>query len=61
MPTPIEVQKHLSGIDYPASKEQIVSTAKREGAPGDVLTALESIPDGQYDGPTAVSKAVAAD
>ncbi|MGN8048278.1 DUF2795 domain-containing protein [Curtobacterium sp. 22159] len=58
-PNPIQVQKYLSGIDYPASKDDIVATAEREGADGDVLDALRAIPDGEYDAPTAVSSAVA--
>ncbi|OIH99835.1 MULTISPECIES: DUF2795 domain-containing protein [unclassified Curtobacterium] len=57
-PNPIQVQKYLSGIDYPASKDDIVSTAEQENAPDDVLEALRGIPDREYDGPTAVSSAV---
>ncbi|MBT2502468.1 DUF2795 domain-containing protein [Curtobacterium sp. ISL-83] len=57
-PNPIEVQKYLSGIDYPASKDDIVATAEQEGAEGDVLEALKNIPEGEYDAPTAVSSAV---
>jgi hypothetical protein len=57
-PNPIEVQKYLSGIDYPASKDDIVATAEREGADGEVLDALRQIPDQEYDAPTAVSSAV---
>ncbi|MCY1693866.1 hypothetical protein BIU98_08910 [Curtobacterium sp. MMLR14_010] len=57
-PNPIQVQKFLSGIDYPASKDDIVTTAEKEGADDNVLDALKQIPDQEYDGPTAVSKAV---
>jgi hypothetical protein len=57
-PNPIQVQKFLGGIDYPASKEDIVRTATDAGADDDVLNALEGIPDREYDGPTAVSEAV---
>ncbi|KQS06075.1 DUF2795 domain-containing protein [Curtobacterium sp. MCLR17_007] len=57
-PNPIQIQKYLSGIDYPASKDDIVSTAEQQGAEGDVLDALKGIPDGEYDAPTAVSSAV---
>lgn len=57
-PNPIEVQKHLGGIDYPASKDDIVSAAESSGADGDVLDALRAIPDRQYDAPTDVSSAV---
>jgi hypothetical protein len=58
-PNPIQVQKFLGGIDYPASKDTIVSKAQQEGADGNVLDALRGIPDREYDGPTAVSEAVA--
>ncbi|MEK6312574.1 MULTISPECIES: DUF2795 domain-containing protein [Curtobacterium] len=57
-PNPIEIQKYLSGVEYPASKDDIVATAEREGASGDALEALKNIPDGDYDAPTAVSSAV---
>ena len=57
-PNPIQIQKFLSGMDYPVSKETILETAKKEGADDNVLDALGRIPDGQYDAPTAISKAV---
>lgn len=58
-PNPIQVQKFLGGIDYPASKEDIVRAALEAGADDHVLEALEAIPDREYDGPTAVSEEVA--
>ncbi|MBD0329828.1 MAG: NUDIX domain-containing protein [Thermoleophilia bacterium] len=58
-PTPIEAQKYLGGIDYPASKQQVVEHARGQGAEGALLQALESIPDREYDGPNAVSAALA--
>jgi hypothetical protein len=58
-PNPIQVQKFLGGIDYPASRDDIVSTAEKAGADTEVLNALRGIPDREYDGPTAVSEAVA--
>lgn len=57
-PNPIQIQKFLGGMDYPVSKDTILSTAKDKGAPEDVQQALERIPDGEYDAPTAISKAV---
>lgn len=59
-PDPIQVQKVLGGIDYPASKDEIVSAAQESGADDRVLEALNAIPDREYDGPTAVSEAVAS-
>jgi hypothetical protein len=57
-PNPIQVQKFLGGIDYPASKQDIVSTAEGNGADENVLNALKNIPDQDYDAPTAVSAAI---
>ena len=57
-PNPIQVQKFLGGIDYPANKETLISRAKESGADSNVLDALQNIPDKEYDGPTAVSSAV---
>ena len=57
-PNPIQIQKFLSGMDYPVSKDTILETAKKEGADDNVLEALGRIPDSQYDAPTAISKAV---
>ncbi len=29
---PIELQKHLKGVDYPATKEELIETAIEQGA-----------------------------
>jgi hypothetical protein len=58
MVSPIDIQKALSGMDYPASKQQIVQHAEKNGADGEVLEALRKIEDREYDGPSGVSKAV---
>jgi len=55
---PIELQKHLGGVDYPASRDDLVKKAEQNGADEDVLEALRGIPDREYDAPTAVTKAV---
>ncbi|MGY1813540.1 DUF2795 domain-containing protein [Blastococcus sp. SYSU D00820] len=58
MVSPIDIQKALSGMDYPASKEQIVSHAESNGGGKDVLEALKGIEDREYEGPSGVSSAV---
>jgi hypothetical protein len=58
MVSPIDIQKALSGMDYPANKEQILQKAEQNGADDQVLEALRRIPDREYDGPSGVSKAV---
>jgi hypothetical protein len=55
----IKVQKYLSGVDYPTTKEDLVTHAQRKGADKEAMEALRGIPDGEYDGPNKVSQAVA--
>lgn len=57
-PNPIDIQKYLARVDYPASKDTLVETATREGAAADILKALSALPDGTYNGPTEVSSAL---
>jgi hypothetical protein len=54
-----EVQKALGGINYPATKDQLIERARANNAGTDVLAVLEDIPDGEYGGPNEISKAVA--
>ncbi|NYI04170.1 DUF2795 domain-containing protein [Allostreptomyces psammosilenae] len=56
-PNPIELQKALGGVDYPASKQDIVDKAESSGASETVLNSLRALPDGEYDGPDKVQKA----
>ncbi|MBB5897185.1 hypothetical protein BJ998_008444 [Kutzneria kofuensis] len=56
-PNPIQMQKFLGGMEYPASKDQIVEHAKSKGADEAVLDGLKAIPDREYNGPNAVSQA----
>ena len=53
---PIQAQKFLGGLDYPASKQEVVDHARRRDADEDVLSAREQIADREYDGPNAVSE-----
>jgi hypothetical protein len=55
----IKIQKFLSGVHYPATKEQLVQHAREKKADKDALDALEQIADGEYGGPNEVSRAVA--
>jgi hypothetical protein len=54
-PNPIQMQKFLAGMDYPASKDALVEHARKKGADEEVLRKLEAMPDRTYDGPNAVS------
>jgi hypothetical protein len=58
MVSPIDIQKALSGMDYPASKSDIVAHAEQQGGDQEVLEALRKIEDREYEGPSGVSSAV---
>jgi Protein of unknown function (DUF2795) len=55
---PIEVQRHLSGVDYPASKDQIIATAEENDAPQEIIEALQQMDGDQFDGPDDVMGAL---
>lgn len=55
---PIEVQKHLSGVDYPASKDEIIATAEQNDAPQEIIEALQRMDGDQFDGPDDVMEAL---
>ncbi|MDR5784469.1 DUF2795 domain-containing protein [Caballeronia sp. LZ065] len=54
----IEMQKALKGVDYPADKQTLVEMARSNSASDDVLSALDGLPEGQFQTPAEVSKAV---
>ncbi|ONI60881.1 hypothetical protein ALI44B_10030 [Leifsonia sp. ALI-44-B] len=58
---PIELQKHLGGVDYPASRDDLVSAAEKNGAGDEVLDALKGLPEQDFDAPTAVTQAVSGE
>ena len=53
---PIQAQRFLGGLDYPASKQQVVDHACGRDADEEIVSALEQIADREYDGPNAVSE-----
>ncbi|EMY32695.1 hypothetical protein D477_018721 [Arthrobacter crystallopoietes BAB-32] len=57
-PSPIDIQKALGGVDYPASAADLVKKAEDSGADSGVLDALRSLPDRQYENPAEVNKAI---
>lgn len=55
---PIQVQKHLKGMDYPANKEDLIKHAKEHGADDNLQSLLEELPEDKYETPADVSKAI---
>ncbi len=55
--SPANVQKYLKGVDYPAKKQQLVETAKKNGAPQEVVQVIQQFPNQEFGGPQDVMKA----
>lgn len=55
---PIQIQKFLKGMNYPASKEEVISHAKEHGADKEVLNTLNRMSDDEFETPADVSKAI---
>lgn len=53
---PIEVQKHLKGVSYPASKEDLASAAESNGAPKELVEQLRSANCDGFSGPDDVQE-----
>jgi hypothetical protein len=58
---PIELQKSLKGVDYPASKEDVVKAAEKNGADNEIMEALKNLSDESFEKPTDVTKALSDD
>jgi predicted outer membrane protein len=54
---PIQIQKYLKGVDYPASKDQLLENARKLGADENICASLEQLPDDQFQTPAEVSQA----
>ena len=49
-----EVQKSLSGFDYPGSPEDLAKHAEQHGADKELVDALRGLKKDSFDGPSAV-------
>lgn len=53
---PVDVQRHLSGVDYPASRQDLIDEANNQDADDEEVSALQNIPDRDYDSPADVTQ-----
>ncbi len=53
---PMEVQKKLEGMDYPATKADLITKAKENNADEKMISMLEKLPDDEYNSPADVSE-----
>ena len=52
------LQRFLEGVDYPASKQELIQHARSRGADDDVIDGLQLLPSRRYNGPSDVSDAM---
>ncbi len=48
---PDDAQRYLEGVEYPASKETMLSTAEENGAPDELVEMIAGLPLGEFSGP----------
>lgn len=54
-----DIIKHLSGMNFPARKKEIIAFAKEKDVPGVVATALEALPEDElFENPQEVAEAI---
>ncbi|WP_186050935.1 DUF2795 domain-containing protein [Burkholderia gladioli] len=58
-PGPVDLQKALEGVDYPAVKSDLVRCARDAHAAGQLVEGLLRIPDREYASPASVAKELA--
>jgi hypothetical protein len=55
---PIQLQKFLGGIDYPAHKQDLIKMAQKSGADKQVMDTIKSLPRDDFNSPNDVSEAI---
>jgi hypothetical protein len=53
-----KISKYLKGMHFPADKQQVMTYAREHDAPDDVMGALKSMSDSQFDSMAGVWHAV---
>ena len=53
---PDDAPQYLEGVDYPASKEELISAAESNGAPESLVGMLGSLSRPEYSGPEEVAE-----
>jgi hypothetical protein len=55
--SPIAIAKAIKGIDFPASKDELVEHAKQNKADKEVMEVLENLPEDEFETVADVEKA----
>lgn len=56
--SPSNILHHLKGVDFPASKQNLIEQAQKNNAEGDIVDILRQMPDQQYQSMADVLKGV---
>jgi len=56
--SPVEMQKHLKGVNYPASKDDLVKRAQGNQASDEIVQKIRTLPGNSYNSPKDVMKAL---
>jgi uncharacterized protein DUF2795 len=56
--SPIELQKHLKGTNYPASKQDLVQRAQDNKASAEIVEKIRTLPADSFNSPKDVMKAL---
>jgi hypothetical protein len=56
--SPVEIEQRLEGMGFPASKQDIISHARKNYAPSEVIDTLEMLPEQEFSSWDDVSKAL---
>ena len=57
-PNPIQIQKFLKGMEYPAKKKDLIKHAEENKADQKVMEVLQAMAEEEFQTPADVSKAV---
>ncbi len=55
---PMQLEKFLKGVNYPANKQELVRIAEQQGADNQIRELLAQLPEQSFERPADVSKAV---
>jgi len=55
---PIDVQKNLKGVSYPASRDDLVAAAQENGGDDELLDALRGLDRDEFEAPAQVMEAL---
>ena len=53
---PVDFEKYLKGLRYPANRDAIVNQARENGADDKVLNFMSHFPDQEYSGPVEIQR-----